>query len=85
MIAVKENIYEDMKDILEKEILISDLFPPTNVVRTDFSVLFARLATRSNSLALRIGPCAICYEVVKDLFMISLMVKWFSKKVLAKV
>ena len=34
-----------MKDILEKEIQISDLYPPTNVVRTDFSVLFARLAS----------------------------------------
>ena len=32
-----------MKDILEKEIQISDLYPPTNVVRTDFSVLFANL------------------------------------------
>ena len=36
-----------MKDILEKEIQISDLYPPTNVVRTDFTALFARLATRS--------------------------------------
>ena len=37
----------EMKDILEKEIQISDLYPPTNVVRTDFTALFAGLATRS--------------------------------------
>ena len=42
-IAARENIYEDMKDILEKEIQISDLYPPTNVVRTDFTAVFAIL------------------------------------------
>ena len=38
-----------MKDILEKEIQISDLYPPTNVVRTDFTVVLTRFTTRSDS------------------------------------
>ena len=61
--AVQEIIFEDMKDILEKEIQISDLYPPTNVVRTDFTVVLTRFTTRSDSRSkFKMDPTSFDYS-----------------------
>ena len=52
-----------MKDILEKKIQISDLYPPTNVVRTDFTVVFTRFTTLSDSRSkFKMDPTSFDYS-----------------------
>ena len=51
-----------MKDILEKEIQISDLYPPTNVVRTDFTVVFTRKYLIQNWTVVKTHPTSFDYS-----------------------